>query len=340
MGPSFALYLACILGALGVYLILRPSRTRAAGSLLLHGIGAIFGLGAFAWLVVRIGESVSQTEIATRPQVFFIIFSLIALGAAVRMISSSRPIYSALFFVLVVMSSAGLFLLLEAEFLAFALIIVYAGAILITYMFVLMLAQQSPNPEEPAGRAEYDINAREPAAGAVVGFILLAVLTRMIFDGAGELPAPQTPEQAAVLAWEELATMPGRLEEFLDRDIDKEFSLLRDDSTDAPVMNIAPDGTTATVYYQLADDPTPDGIAFPLPPDALPENVQQVGMALIKRFPVSLELAGIILLMAMFGAVILARRQIELTEDDVRQAAGMRRLGHHDEEPATEEGGA
>jgi hypothetical protein len=40
----------------------------------------------------------------------------------------------------------------------------------------------------------------------------------------------------------------------------------------------------------------------------------------------------------MFGAVILARRQIELTEDEKRQAAGLRRLGHHDE-PAEPRGG-
>ena len=40
-------------------------------------------------------------------------------------------------------------------------------------------------------------------------------------------------------------------------------------------------------------------------------------------FPVSLELAGVILLMAMFGAVVLARRQIELGEDEIRESAGM-----------------
>ena len=60
-----------------------------------------------------------------------------------------------------------------------------------------------------------------------------------------------------------------------------------------------------------------------LPDSASPENIELVGLALIKKFPVSLELAGVILLMAMFGAVVLARRQIELSEDEKRMAAGM-----------------
>jgi hypothetical protein len=48
-----------------------------------------------------------------------------------------------------------------------------------------------------------------------------------------------------------------------------------------------------------------------------------VGMSLVASFPASLELAGVILLMAMYGAVVLARRQIELGEDERRLAAGL-----------------
>ena len=83
------------------------------------------------------------------------------------MITHHRPVFAALYFVLVVLSSAGLFLMLEAEFMAFALIIVYAGAILITYVFVIMLAQQAPVPGEEARQAEYDVIPREPAAAVV-----------------------------------------------------------------------------------------------------------------------------------------------------------------------------
>src|SRR4030095_6722893 len=86
-----------------------------------------------------------------RPEFFFAVFSLIAIASAGRMITHNRPVYSALYFIMVVLSSAALFLMLQAEFMAFALVIVYAGAILITYMFVIMLAQQAPTDEQPAG---------------------------------------------------------------------------------------------------------------------------------------------------------------------------------------------
>jgi NADH-quinone oxidoreductase subunit J len=231
----------------------------------------------------------------------------------------------------VVLSSAGLFLLLEAEFLAFALIIVYAGAILITYLFVLMLAQQPPDPDHPEGGAEYDISPREPAAGALVGFIMLALLSRMIFMGAGELPVPDA-EAAQAAAWRQLEQMPEQLRALIAESGEAEVSLGWGQES---AIDVAADGS-AMVRYELADGQRK---ALTLPEDAMPENIQRVGLGLILKFPVSLELAGVILLMAMFGAVILARRQIELTEEEKREAAGLRRLGHFDE-PAAPEGGA
>ena len=72
--------------------------------------------------------------------VYFWIFSAIALVGAVRVVTHPRPVYSALYFVLTVFATAGLFVLLWAEFMAAALVLIYAGAILVTYVFVIMLA--------------------------------------------------------------------------------------------------------------------------------------------------------------------------------------------------------
>jgi hypothetical protein len=60
----------------------------------------------------------------------------------------------------------------------------------------------------------------------------------------------------------------------------------------------------------------------------LPTNTQMVGWSLVNDFPVTIELAGVILLMAMFGAAVLARRAIELTEKEKRKVI----LGHDSEE--------
>jgi len=101
-----------------------------------------------------------------------------AILAATRVITHPKPVYSAIYFVAVVIAVAALLVLQEAEFLAVALVIIYAGAILVTYLFVIMLAQQPGSPI-------YDRRTREPFLAVVVGFVLMA----MIAGRAGELPA-------------------------------------------------------------------------------------------------------------------------------------------------------
>ena len=80
--------------------------------------------------------------------------------------TSRNPIYSALWFASVVLSTAGLFVLAGAQFLAAGTIIVYAGAIIVTFLFVIMLAQME-------GKARYDRAARAPASASFTCFLLL-----------------------------------------------------------------------------------------------------------------------------------------------------------------------
>ena len=74
---------------------------------------------------------------------------------AILMITNRNPVYSALWFALVTLNVCGLFLLQFAPFLAAATVIVYAGAIVVTFVFVIMLAQQS-------GATVYDQRSRQP----------------------------------------------------------------------------------------------------------------------------------------------------------------------------------
>jgi NADH-quinone oxidoreductase subunit J len=110
-------------------------------------------------------------------------FAVVGLWGALRMITHTRPVYSALYFILVVVSTTGLLFLAEAEFLAGALLIIYAGAILVTYLFVIMLASQSGG-----GPAAYDQRAREPFIGCLAGFILLGLIAGRTLTSGAELP--------------------------------------------------------------------------------------------------------------------------------------------------------
>jgi NADH-quinone oxidoreductase subunit J len=69
----------------------------------------------------------------------FYIFSSIAIVSGIMVISSRNPMHSVLFLVLVFCNAAGLLLLLETEFLAMLLLIVYVGAIAVLFLFVVMM---------------------------------------------------------------------------------------------------------------------------------------------------------------------------------------------------------
>ena len=173
LAPSIVLIL-CVFAGLGTLLLLPARRDisirRIGGGML--GAAALI----FCSLVLRSEAGVG---------IYFWIFSAIALAGAVRVITHPRPVYSALYFVLTVFASAGMFVLLDAEFMAAALVLIYAGAILITYVFVIMLASQARAPSSTASfLSEYDTVSREPMIASMVGFALMGLLIFVIFNRA------------------------------------------------------------------------------------------------------------------------------------------------------------
>ena len=71
--------------------------------------------------------------------VTFYFFAAIMVFAALRVITARNPVHSALFLVLAFFTAAGLWMLLEAEFLAIALVLVYVGAVMVLFLFVVMM---------------------------------------------------------------------------------------------------------------------------------------------------------------------------------------------------------
>jgi NADH-quinone oxidoreductase subunit J len=69
----------------------------------------------------------------------FYMFAFIAVASGVMVISSKNPVHSVLFLILAFFNSAGLFVLLGAEFLAMTLVVVYVGAVAVLFMFVVMM---------------------------------------------------------------------------------------------------------------------------------------------------------------------------------------------------------
>lgn len=110
--------------------------------------------------------------------ILFIIFAGFCLGGAINLLLQSHPINSALSLIVVMSSLAVLYLLLGAEFLAAAQVIVYAGAIMVLFTFVVMLLN--------AGREERTLGSR---AARVVGYpavvVILSVIATVIVKAQG-----------------------------------------------------------------------------------------------------------------------------------------------------------
>ena len=106
--------------------------------------------------------------------ILFLIFAVFCLAGAVNLLLQSHPINSALSLIVVMTSLAVLYLLLGAEFLAAAQVIVYAGAIMVLFTFVVMLLN--------AGREERTLGSRTaravgfPAVVAILGVIATVIL--------------------------------------------------------------------------------------------------------------------------------------------------------------------
>jgi len=71
--------------------------------------------------------------------IVFYVFSVLIVFAALRVITARNPVHAVLFLVLAFISSAGIWLLLEAEFLAITLVLVYVGAVMVLFLFVVMM---------------------------------------------------------------------------------------------------------------------------------------------------------------------------------------------------------
>jgi len=130
--------------------------------------------------------------------ILFIVFAALCLTGAVNLLLQKHPINSALSLIVVMTSLAVLYLLLGAEFLAAAQVIVYAGAIMVLFTFVVMLLN--------AGREERTLGSKAartvgfPAVVAVLALIATTILrTQGIGNAAIEDQITSTADLSAIL---------------------------------------------------------------------------------------------------------------------------------------------
>jgi NADH-quinone oxidoreductase subunit J len=108
-------------------------------------------------------------------EALFFLFAALAIGAAVNVLVQKHVLYSALSLIVLLVSMSGLFILLQADFLAVINIIVYAGAIMVLFVFVIMLLNLH-DQEEGADRLRWLKFLGIPMALFLLFMILAAVV--------------------------------------------------------------------------------------------------------------------------------------------------------------------
>jgi len=199
-GSHWITALGVLLFALGMWRLL-PRGTadgRLSGAVL-----ALAGLGFWASQLPGLGGLVSSAA--------FYILAGVTVLAAVFAVSFRDAVYCALWFGLAVMGTAGLMLWIGAQFLAAATVVVYAGAILVMFLFLLMLS-------EPGGRAASDRRSWEALLAAATGAVIVGVMSMTVGSVCTADPpawphAPPSSEQlaAGVLHPQHVACFGGEL---------------------------------------------------------------------------------------------------------------------------------
>jgi NADH-quinone oxidoreductase subunit J len=120
----------------------------------------------------------------TFPTFVFYAFAAILVFAALRVITTRNPVHAALWLVLSFFTAAGLWLLLQAEFLAIALVLVYVGAVMVLFLFVVMMLDVNFDSLRQHFRSYVPL-------GVVVGVLVLLEMGLVIVSSA--IGAPDSP---------------------------------------------------------------------------------------------------------------------------------------------------
>ena len=124
---------------------------------------------------------------------FFYLFSAVLLFASFRVITARNPVYAALYLVLAFAQAAALWILLKAEFLAITLVLVYVGAVMVLFLFVVMMLDINVDSMRQGFWKHFPVAA---TLGAVIALEMAAVL----MGGFRTTEEPKTAELAGQLA--------------------------------------------------------------------------------------------------------------------------------------------
>jgi NADH-quinone oxidoreductase subunit J len=304
--PDWRTLVACptawglLLGVVGLYLLLPPvvRRKQFLG-------GALACLG-FAFLAVDMARLHLDLRVSTGPLaawgpqgVFWLLAGVAVIGGA-GTISAKNPVYSAIWFALSLIGVAAVFLLQGAHFLGVATVIVYAGAIVVTFLFVIMLAQ--PEGHAVADRISW---GTLPKVG---GVLIAGTLVGLLADVLHSQTQGGLRDQLAVQfsGPDEFGPRLARVELSADHSSPRTVTLALRGSEQLDQLGV-PDADVRAALAPFAPSGKPEDIELvvqravtDIPAEP---HLAQLGGYLFSRHLIAVELAGTLLLAALVAAV-------------------------------------
>ena len=125
------------------------------------------------------------------PTAFFYLFSLVMLFSAFRVITARNPVHAVLFLMLAFSQAAGIWLLLKAEFLAITLVLVYLGAVMVLFLFVVMMLDIHIDSLRQGFWRHFPL-------ALVIGAVISLEMAAVLFGGFRASDARPMPELPAV----------------------------------------------------------------------------------------------------------------------------------------------
>ncbi len=131
--------------------------------------------------------------------ILFYVFGAVMVVASVLVVGQRSPIYSVLLLIASFAALAGLYVLLDAPFLAVIQIIIYAGAIMVLFLFVVMLLN-APHEQTPADENRHWVGRGPRRVGALLGIVFLVEVVWSVWRwNIWREPAVASPHQLEAL---------------------------------------------------------------------------------------------------------------------------------------------
>jgi NADH-quinone oxidoreductase subunit J len=126
----------------------------------------------------------------------FLILSVLTVATALLVVVNKNAVNAAMFLLLSLVGMAGLFVLLDAPLLAFVLILVYAGAVVALFLFIIMLLDTTPGSQKPFSKLTL---AASLIGAALLGLGIWSLTDRAVLPAAANVPVPTMKNYAEQL---------------------------------------------------------------------------------------------------------------------------------------------